>query len=140
MLIRNNLLTVSLLAMFAFSTNAAADNAPSLLSFNQPDVYKAVSNNIETLSNWARSEYIEHESEELFRKYPNDGQIIGETLTLVNELKKLAQKANAEGKHAKAKAYLFSAETTANYAANMPHMLEARLEQEASTTKIAKSH
>ncbi len=119
------------------NNSAFANEKNSLLIFSKPSAYESVAESIESLSIWAKSEYQEHESEGLFKKYPNDGLVITETLNLTEVLKKLAAKAMRNGDDAKAKAYLFSAEATANYAANMPHMLEERLEKQANAAAFA---
>jgi len=131
---KKNKLTASILILMTgltCSNLALAKEENTLLTFSKPNAYESVTESIDSLSVWAKSEYLEHESEGLFEKHPNDGNVIKETLSLTKELKKLAAKAKADGNYAKAKAYLFSAEATANYAASMPHMLEDRLEKQA---------
>jgi len=106
---------------------ASADDEGPELSFNKPDAYQVVNGSIELLTTWARGEYAEHEGEGLFARYPQDGAVISETINLVHELQQLAKKARSKGDETKARAYLFSAEATARYAAQMPHLLEDRI-------------
>ena len=106
---------------------ASADDEGPELSFSKPDVDQAVNGSIELLTTWARGEYAEHEGEGLFARYPQDGTVISETINLVHELQQLAKKARSKGDETKARAYLFSAEATARYAAQMPHLLEDRI-------------
>ncbi|MBL1261051.1 MAG: hypothetical protein COB33_011025 [Thiotrichaceae bacterium] len=110
---------------------ALAESEEGTLSFSKQDAYHSVNNSIEMLTTWARGEYAEHEGEGLFTRHPEDGSVISATIALVNELKQLAAKARAEGDEMKARAYLFSAEATARYAAQMPHLLEDRLAKNA---------
>lgn len=110
---------------------ANADDVGPALSFSKLDSYHSVNSSIETLTTWALGEYAEHEGEGLFARHPDDGAVISATIALVNELKQLAEKARAEGDETKARAYLFSAEATARYAAQMPHLLEDRLARQA---------
>jgi len=106
---------------------ASADDKGPELSFTKPDAYQTVNHSIELLTTWARGEYAEHKGEGLFVRHPEDGGVISATAALVGELQQLAKKASAEGDKTKAHAYLFSAEATARYAAQMPHLLEARI-------------
>lgn len=106
---------------------ASADDEGLALSFNKPAAYQTVNGSIERLTAWARGEYTEHQNEGLFTRHPEDGAVISATIILVNELKQLAGTAKAKGDETKALAYLFSAEATARYAAQMPHLLESRI-------------
>jgi len=129
-MIKVNITFAILLAVIVFAlpiANAGAGEEGSALSFSNLDAYNSVYSSVETLTTWAQGEYAEHENEGLFMRYPEDGGVISTTIALVNELKQLAIKARAEGDETKARAYLFSAEATANYAAQMPHLLEDRI-------------
>jgi len=117
------------LTVISPSVAFAGDDGPAL-SFNKPDAYQNVNSSIELLATWARGEYAEHQGEGLFARYPDDGAVINATNALVNELKLLAARARGGGDEAKARAYLFSAEATARYAAQMPHLLEDRLAEQ----------
>ena len=125
---KKNILFAAILALgvTSFTISYADDEGPAL-SFNKPDVYTSIDHSIEIFSDWARGEYAEHHGEGLFDKHSEDGEVIKDTLSVVDELKKLAAQAESRGDVAMAHAYLFSAEATARYAAVMPHMLEARI-------------
>lgn len=129
MIKRNSAFSILItLCVFVFPAANASDEGP-VLSFSQKDAYFSVNKSIELLTTWARGEYAEHEGEGLFKRYPEDGGVIQTTITLVSELKQLAMKARAEGNETKARAYLFSAEATARYSAQMSHLLEDRIGQ-----------
>jgi len=123
----NTLIGASLL----FAANAHAGGEGPDLSFGQLAPYQKVTDSVDNLSIWADGEYVEHEGEGLFKRYPEDGLVIRTTLALANELKQ--QAAQTKDAH-KARALLFAAEATALYAAKMPHLLEARIAQQQTAS------
>ena len=104
-----------------------ADEAGPAPSFGDADAYAVVEKSVESLTAWAQGEYAEHDFEGLFTRQPKDGSVIKATISLANEFRLLAKQARLNGDTVKADAYLFSAEATARYAAQMPHLLEQRL-------------
>ncbi len=115
------LLALCLVSFFVQTTTAEPASG-----FSQALPYQALKENIETLSMWAKGEYAEHEHEGLFKSYPSDGHVIRATIKLIDELTRRAAQAEIHGNDEEARALLLSAEATARYAANMPHLLEAR--------------
>jgi len=118
---------VLLMSMCLLPFFAQASGAGPLPSFSQVAGYESIHENIDSLSMWAQGEYAEHEGEGLFDTHPNDGAVIKATLVLVEELKQQAERAKVRGEIDKANALLLSAEATARYAAQMPHLLEKRI-------------
>ncbi|MDH5301703.1 MAG: hypothetical protein OEW58_10110 [Gammaproteobacteria bacterium] len=114
---------------------AYAENTNPDFSYGKADAYQRVSQAVDSLSQWADGEYQEHELEGLFQRYPQDALVIKSTLDLVNQLKQQATQAQADGDQTRASALLFAAEATALYAANMPHLLEKRLDVQAQAAR-----
>lgn len=77
---------------------------------------------------WAEGEYQEHDREGLFEAYPSEGELILDMLALSEGLRDQAAAMGA-GELSAARAHYFSAEAVAQYAARMPHMLEARMKE-----------
>lgn len=113
--------------MIALSVHADNQGA---LSYSQVDADNKITGAVSSLQGWAEGEYQEHEAEGLFEKHPAEGRLIRNMIALSQELQAKAVAAKAAGDADKARAYYFSAEATAHYAATMPHLLEERLAQQ----------
>lgn len=96
------------------------------LSYNERDANQRVAENVAAMQAWAEGEYLEHEAEGLFKKYPQEGKLLLEMAAVSKELQAKAEAAKQAGEPDKALAYYYAAETTAQYAAHMPHLLEQR--------------
>lgn len=97
------------------------------LSYSAPDPDNTLEQSVAAMQEWAQGEYEEHQSEGLFKKHPAEGRLITDMLALSRELQAQGEALKRAGDAAKARAYLFSAEASARYAAQMPHMLEHRM-------------
>ncbi len=106
---------------------AHADDEGPNLSYTKTNPHDEVSTAIDNLTAWAEGELAEHEMEGLFGAYPDEQKLIRQTIDLAKQLKQQADRAKNQGDQLKARTFYYSAEATARYAANMPHMLEARL-------------
>lgn len=109
----------------AVATHAAEEGMG--LSFAGKEAGSKVVESIEATQAWAEGEYEEHKGEGLFIKHPAEGQLIQDMLAVSKELQTKAEAANSAGDTAKSRAYYYSAEAAAQYAARMPHMLEQRI-------------
>lgn len=109
------------------SAPARAAEEAMALSFVDKDADSKVAEAIAAMQAWAEGEYEEHKGEGLFTKHPAEGQLIQDMLAVSKELQAKAEAAKTAGDTAKSRAYYFSAEATAQYAARMPHMLEHRI-------------
>ncbi|MEO5574365.1 MAG: hypothetical protein ABIR48_07790 [Gammaproteobacteria bacterium] len=105
---------------------AFAEEEGMALSYAGRDADAKIAENVSAMQAWAEGEYQEHEGEGLFKKYPSEGKLMTEMATISKELQAKAEAAKQAGEPDKARAYYFSAEATAQYAARMPHMLEHR--------------
>jgi len=113
------------LGVIGASPAALADEGLPL-SYTERDANERVAENVTAMQAWAEGEYAEHELEGLFKKYPQDGKLLLEMAAVSKELQAKAEAARQAGELDKARAYYYSAEATAQYAAHMPHMLEQR--------------
>ena len=96
------------------------------LSFANKDADSKMAESIAAMQAWAEGEYEEHKGEGLFTKHRAEGQLIQDMLAVSKALQGKAEAAKTAGDAAKSRAYYYSAEATAQYAARMPHMLEQR--------------
>lgn len=109
------------------SAPARAAEEGMALSFVDKDADSKVAEAIAAMQAWAEGEYEEHKGEGLFTKHPAEGQLIQDMLAVSRELQAKAEAAKTAGDTAKSRAYYYSAEATAQYAARMPHILEHRI-------------
>ncbi|MEW6353924.1 MAG: hypothetical protein AB1469_06475 [Pseudomonadota bacterium] len=109
------------------ATAAYAEEEGMALSFADKEGGSKVAESIAAMQAWAEGEYAEHEAEGLFKKHSAEGRLIKDMLALSRELQAQGEALKQAGDAAKARAYFFSAEATARYAAQMPHMLERRV-------------
>lgn len=100
------------------------------MSYAGKNADSVVTEAVVSMQDWAKGEYDEHKGEGLFEKYPAEGQLILDMMALSKELQGKAEQAKKANDMPKARAYYFSAEATAHYAARMPHMLEDRLDKD----------
>ncbi len=115
--------------MSVATTPALADQSEGAQwAYASKDADGKLTETIAGKQDWAKGEYEEHNAEGLFKKYPADGQLILDMIAVSKELQEKAEAATKVGDVAKARAYNFSAEAAAQYAAGMPHMLEARVQ------------
>lgn len=96
-------------------------------AFSKSDASEQALEATAMLHTWAEAEYLEHENEGLFQRFPLDGQVIQATLKLVKEMENHAKQVAAKGGQSAANALLLAAEATAYYATMMPHLLESRI-------------
>lgn len=109
---------------------ALAEGDDAVLSYADKNPDSKMAAAVVSMQEWATSEYEEHKGEGLFQKYPADGQLILDMLAVSKEMQTKADAAKKANDMGKARAYYFSAEATAHYAARMPHLLEARVNKE----------
>jgi hypothetical protein len=109
---------------------AVAEEDGAVLSYAGKDPDSKMAEAALSMQDWATGEYEEHKTEGLFQKYPQDGQLILDMLAVSREMQSKADAAKKANDMAKARAYYFSAEATAHYAARMPHLLESRVSKE----------
>lgn len=122
---KNIVLAVLFLSNVIGATPVLADEGLPL-SYTERDANERVAENVIAMQAWAEGEYTEHELEGLFKKHPQDGKLLLEMAAVSKELQAKAEAARQAGDLDKAHAYYYSAETTAQYAAHMPHLLEQR--------------
>lgn len=109
---------------FAGTVNAA-EEGPAL-SYQGQNPEREVAQSVSGLIEWAQGELEEHQGEGLFKDRPQDEQLIQDMIASARELQVKGAAAEKAGDMRKARAYYHSAESAAQYAARMPHMLEAR--------------
>lgn len=121
------LLTLSILLAIGLNSNlVTADEGPAW-SYTSKNPNQEVDQAVSTAIGWAEGEYEEHVQEGLFKEHPAEGQLILDMIKLAKKTQAQATDAMAAGEIEQARASYFAAEATAQYAARMPHMLEARL-------------
>ena len=124
---KNRFLAVLFLSNVIGASPALADEGLPL-SYLEQGAHERVAENVVAMQAWAEGEYKEHELEGLFKKYPQDGKLLLEMAAVSKELQAKAEAAKQAGEVDKARAYYYSAEAVAQYAAQMPHMLEHRMQ------------
>lgn len=89
---------------------------------------KAVLEQIDNFILWAESELAEHEGEGLYDGHAQERELALAMIERVRALRSAGDEAGRAGRKTEALSYYFAAEATARYAAQMPHLLEDRLE------------
>lgn len=105
---------------------ATADDGPAQ-SYSSSDYAQRVIKTVDGLITWAKGELAEHDGEGLYAPRPEQRQLVQGMIDQAVALVKKAEAADKAGNPVQAQVYYLSAESTARYAAAMPHMLEARL-------------
>lgn len=95
----------------------------------RPD--KAVLEQIDNLILWAESELAEHDGEGLYKGHAEEKTLVLSMIERARALRSTGDEAARAGRKTEALSYYFAAEATARYAAQMPHLLEDRLEADA---------
>ncbi len=108
------------------SSAMAGDEGPDY-AYGSKDNHQKVVSLIDGLLAWAEGELAEHELEGLYEDRPGEEQLVREMIARAKGLRQEGRDAEKSGLAAQAQAYFYAAEATARYAANMPHLLEARL-------------
>lgn len=109
------------------------------LSYAGEDADSKIAGAVVAMQDLAKGKYEAHKAEGLFEKHPAEGQLILEMVAVSRELQAKAETAGKAGDTAKARAYNFSAEATARYAAKMPHMLKARAQDAGKVKEVEKT-
>jgi len=122
-----NILLVSTLLILA-QPSSASDDGPEK-SYASNDYEHQVIKTVDGLIAWAKGELAEHDGEGLYKPHPEQLILTQGMIDQAIALVKKAKSASKAGNNVQAQIYYLSAESTARYAASMPHMLEARLEQ-----------
>lgn len=104
----------------------AGEEGPAL-SYQAQNPEREMAESVSVLIGWAQGELEEHQGEGLFKGRPQDEQLIQDLIAFAKDLQDKGAAAKKTGDMRKARAYYHSAEASAQYAARMPHMLEARL-------------
>jgi len=121
-----NILLLSTLLMV--QPASASDDGPAE-SYASNDYGQQVIKTVDGLIAWAKGELAEHDGEGLYKPRPEQLTLTQGMIDQAIALVKKAETASKAGNNVQAQIYYLSAESTARYAASMPHMLEARLEQ-----------
>lgn len=103
----------------------AGEEGPAL-SYQAQNPEQEMAESVSVLIEWAQGEMEEHQGEGLFKGRPQDEQLIHDMIAFAKELRDKGAAAKKAGDMRKARVYYHSAESVAQYAARMPHMLEAR--------------
>lgn len=104
----------------------AGEEGPAL-SYSVQNPEREMVQSVSGLIEWAQGEMEEHQGEGLFKDRPQEEQLIQDMIAFAKELQGKGAAAKKAGDIRKARVYYYSAEAAAQYAARMPHMLEARL-------------
>ena len=107
----------------------SASEAGPAKSYAANDYEQQVIKTVDGLIAWAKGELAEHDGEGLYKPRPEQLSLTKGMIDQAVALVKKAEAASKAGNNVQAQVYYLSAESTARYAASMPHMLEARLEQ-----------
>ena len=110
----------------AFTGAASADDKGPPLSYQAQNPEREMAESVSILIGWAKGELLEHQNEGLFKDRPQDEQLIQDMIAFATELQDQGAAAKKAGDRRKSRMYYNAAEATAQYAALMPHMLEAR--------------
>lgn len=108
---------------------ALADDEGPAKSYGSNDYAQKVVQTVDGLIAWAKGELAEHDGEGLYEPRPEQRQLVQGMIDQAASLVAKAEAARKAGDDITAQVYYLSAESTARYAAAMPHMLEARLEE-----------
>ncbi len=128
---KKQILTLALAATLALpAAYAYADDEMPVLSYAQESPDEKAQARLDGLIAWAKGELAEHVGEGLFNGRAEDKRLIQGMIDWAEELRRQAAAASRKGDHNTARIRLFSAEATARYAAQMPHLLEDRLGHE----------
>lgn len=128
---KTTLFAMVVTALASVSAGSWADDGGIAMSYGKPNTHEAVGKTIDLMVIWAEGEFAEHQGEGLFKRFPDEGLMIRATIDLARQLKDEAANAS-DG--AKAQALMYAAEATARYAAQMPHLLEDRLDTAENDT------
>ncbi|MCL5668426.1 MAG: hypothetical protein M1392_00130 [Gammaproteobacteria bacterium] len=109
---------------FTGAVNAGEEGAA--LSYQAQNPEREMAQSVSGLIEWAQGELEEHQGEGLFKGRLQDEQLIQDMIAFAKELQAKGAAAKKAGDTRKARVYYHSAEAAAQYAARMPHMLEAR--------------
>lgn len=110
----------------AFTGVANAGEEGPALSYQAQNPERGMAQSVNVLIEWAKGEMEEHQGEGLFKDRPQDEQLIQDLIAFAKELQAKGAAAKKAGDARKARVYYHAAESAAQYAARMPHMLEAR--------------
>lgn len=110
--------------VFTGAVNAGEEGPP--LSYHAQNPEREMAQSVSVLIEWAKGEMEEHQGEGLFKDRPQDEQLIQDLITFAKELQAKGAAAKKAGDMRKARVYYHAAESAAQYAARMPHMLELR--------------
>ncbi|MDP1709137.1 MAG: hypothetical protein Q8L89_08770 [Gammaproteobacteria bacterium] len=110
----------------AFTGAVNAGEEGPALSYQAQNPEQEMAASVSGLIEWAKGEMEEHQGEGLFKYRPRDEQLIQDMIAFAEELQAKGAAAKKTGDMRKARVYYHSAEAAAQYAARMPHMLEAR--------------
>lgn len=103
----------------------AGEEGPAL-SYRAQNPEREMAESASVLIAWAEGELEEHRAEGLFKNRLQEEQLIQDMIAFAKELRAKGAAAKETGDMPKARAHYHSAEAVAQYAARMPHMLEAR--------------
>ncbi|MFQ5486923.1 MAG: hypothetical protein ACE5ET_00570 [Gammaproteobacteria bacterium] len=127
---KSSLKTIALTVVLICTPLAAgAEESGPAFSYSLQRTVQEMPQQIDNLLAWARGELAEHTGEGLFEQHAEERQVIEEIIKLAASLQKQAKTAWDSGEKSKGRALYYAAEATARYAAQMPHMLEDRLEE-----------
>lgn len=110
----------------AYTGAVNAGEAGPALSYQAQNPEREMAQSVSGLIEWAQGEMEEHQGEGLFKDRPQEERLIQDMIVFAKELQAKGAAAKKAGDMRKAHVYYHSAEATAQYAARMPHMLEAR--------------
>ncbi|RJQ46465.1 MAG: hypothetical protein C4528_07100 [Gammaproteobacteria bacterium] len=111
----------------AFTGTVNAGEEGPALSYLAQDPEREMAESVSVLIGWAQGELEEHQDEGLFKDRARDEQLIQDMIAFAKDLQAKGAAAKKAGDMRKARVYYHAAEAAAQYAARMPHMLEARL-------------
>lgn len=124
---RNTLALIMGVISLAFTGVVNAGEEGPALSYSVQNPEREMVQSVSGLIEWAQGEMEEHQGEGLFKDRPQEEQLIQDMIAFAKELQGKGAAAKKAGDIRKARVYYYSAEAAAQYAARMPHMLEARL-------------
>ncbi len=120
---------IACVAYFAGLPGAAlAHDAGPPPAYLDAQADKAVLEQIDNLILWAEGELAEHEGEGLYEGHAEERDLVLTMIQRARALRSAGDDAGRAGRKVEALSYYFAAEATARYAAQMPHLLEDRLE------------
>ncbi len=120
------LIIIGVISLVLTGAVKAGEEGPAL-SYQAQNPEREMAQSASVLIEWAQGELEEHRGEGLFKDRPQDEQLIQDLIAFAKDLQDKGAAAKKAGDMRKARAYYHSAEAAAQYAARMPHMLEARI-------------